>query len=107
MTTLFIQNSIPLSRYFYLKFTISITALFSMVCYVLNGMNHIDLSKWSLGFVDLRGGAAIAIGSILMARVGAYVSFRLHPYRLKNYLPFSLSSSQFIPTAEYHGLGRG
>jgi uncharacterized membrane protein YfcA len=62
--------------------TIVITALFSVVGYILNGMGRAGLPEWSLGFVDLQRGAALAIGSILMARLGAYVSFKTHPFRL-------------------------
>jgi uncharacterized membrane protein YfcA len=36
-----------------------------------------------LGFVDLRRGAALAIGSILTARLGAYISLETHPLQLK------------------------
>ncbi len=63
--------------------TIVITALFSVVGYIFNGMGRAGLPEWSLGFVDLQRGAALAIGSILMARVGAYVSFKTHPFHLK------------------------
>ena len=41
------------------------------------------LPEWSLGFVDLQRGAALDIGTILMTRVGGYVSFKTHPSRLK------------------------
>ncbi len=68
--------------------TIVITALFSVVGYILNGMGRTDLPEWSLGFVDLQRGAALAIGTILIARVGAYVSFRTHPFRLKKIFAF-------------------
>ncbi len=63
--------------------TIVITALFSVVGYILNGIGRAGLPEWSLGFVDLQRGAALAIGTILMARVGAYVSFKTHPFLLK------------------------
>jgi uncharacterized membrane protein YfcA len=63
--------------------TIVITALFSVVGYILNGLGRAGLPEWSIGFVDLQRGAALAIGTILMARVGAYVSFKTHPFRLK------------------------
>jgi len=62
---------------------IVITALFSVAGYVVNGMGNADLPEWSLGFVDLQRGVALAIGTILLARVGAYVSFKTHPYRLR------------------------
>ncbi len=41
------------------------------------------LPEWSFGFVDLQRGAALAIGTLLLARVGAFVSFKTHPYRLR------------------------
>jgi uncharacterized membrane protein YfcA len=63
--------------------TIVITALFSMTGYILNGMGRLDLPEWSFGFVDLQRGAALAIGTLLLARVGAFVSFKTHPYRLR------------------------
>ena len=63
--------------------TIVITALFSVIGYVLNGMGRAGLPEWSWGFVDLQHGAALAIGSILTARVGAYISFKTHPLPLK------------------------
>ena len=63
--------------------TIVITALFSVVGYILNGLGRAGLPAWSVGFVDLQRGAALAIGTILMARVGAYVSFKTHPLRLR------------------------
>jgi len=85
--------SIPMMYYFLkipLKLTIGtssatviITAFFSVVGYILSGMGHADLPEWSLGFVDLQRGIALIIGTLLLARVGAYVSFRTHPYRLR------------------------
>lgn len=63
--------------------TIVITALFSVSGYVFGGMGRIDLPEWTFGFVDLQRGTALAIGTILMARRGAYVSFRTNPFRLK------------------------
>lgn len=65
--------------------TIVITALFSVVGYIFNGIGHANLPEWSFGFVDLQRGAALAIGTLLTGRVGAYVSFRTHPYRLKRF----------------------
>jgi len=65
--------------------TIFITALSSVTGYVLNGLGHADLPPWSLGFIDLQRGVALAIGSILLARVGAYVSFKTQPYRLRKW----------------------
>ncbi len=63
--------------------TIVITALFSVVGYILNGIGRAGLPEWSFGFVDLQRGVALAVGTVLMARVGAYVSFKTHPFRLK------------------------
>lgn len=63
--------------------TVVITALFSATGYILNGMGHADLPEWSFGFVDLQRGIALAIGSLFLARVGAYVSFKTHPFRLR------------------------
>lgn len=62
---------------------IFITAAFSVVGYILNGMGRAGLPPWSLGFVDLQHGAALAIGSLLMAGLGASISFKTHPYRLR------------------------
>jgi hypothetical protein len=62
---------------------IVITALFSVIGYMINGLGRPGLPDWSIGFVDLHRGIALAIGSLLLARVGAYVSFRTHPYRLR------------------------
>ena len=63
--------------------TIVITALFSLAGYILNGLGRAGLPGWSIGFVDLQRGVALAMGTILMARVGAYVSFKTHPFRLR------------------------
>jgi uncharacterized membrane protein YfcA len=62
---------------------IVITALFSVSGYILNGMGRPGLPEWCVGFVDLQHGVALAIGSIFLARVGAYVSFKTHPFRLR------------------------
>jgi uncharacterized membrane protein YfcA len=62
---------------------IVITALFSTTGYILNGMGRPGLPDWSLGFVDLQRGAALAIGTMLMARVGAYASNKIHPFHLR------------------------
>jgi uncharacterized membrane protein YfcA len=67
---------------------IFITALFSVVGFVVNGMGRPELPATSLGFVDLHHGIALAIGTFLLARVGAYVSFRTHPYRLRKLFAF-------------------
>jgi len=63
--------------------TVVITALFSVAGYVFNGLGRAHLPEWSFGFVDLWHGAALALGSLLMARIGAYVSFRTHPPHLR------------------------
>jgi len=85
--------SIPIMYYFLkmpLKLAIGtssaaivITALFSMAGYILNGIGRSGLPGWCVGFVDLQHGVALAIGSIFLARVGAYVSFKTHPFRLR------------------------
>jgi uncharacterized membrane protein YfcA len=62
---------------------IFITALFSVIGFVVNGMGRPELPAGSFGFVDLHRGIALSIGTFLLARVGAYVSFRTHPYRLR------------------------
>lgn len=63
--------------------TIVITALFSVTGYVLSGIGRLGLPEWCWGFVDLQRGAALAIGTMLLARVGAYVSFKTHPFLLR------------------------
>jgi uncharacterized membrane protein YfcA len=85
--------SIPMMYYFLkmpLKMAIGtssaaivITALFSVTGYILNGLGRPGLPEWTLGFVDLQRGVALAVGSLLLARVGAYVSFKTHPFRLR------------------------
>lgn len=62
---------------------IVITALFSVTGYILNGIDRPGLPAWSLGFVDLQRGAALALGMLLMARVGAYASNKIHPFHLR------------------------
>ena len=62
---------------------IFITALFSVIGFVVNGMGRTDLPAWSFGFVDLQRGIALSIGTFLLARVGAYVSFKTHPFLLR------------------------
>jgi uncharacterized membrane protein YfcA len=62
---------------------IFITAFFSMIGFIINGMGRTGLPDWNLGFVDLQRGVALAIGTMLLARVGAYVSFKTHPFRLR------------------------
>ena len=63
--------------------TIVITAFFSLVGYTVNGLSHAGLPRWTLGYVDLWHGAALAIGSIFFSRIGAYASFKTHPFRLR------------------------
>lgn len=60
-----------------------LTSLFSVTGYILNGFGRPGLPEGSLGFVDLQRGIALAIGTLLLARMGAYVSFRTHPFRLR------------------------
>jgi uncharacterized membrane protein YfcA len=62
---------------------IVITAFFAVIGYIVNGVGRSGLPEWSAGFVDLHRGVALAIGSVFLARVGAYVSFKTHPSRLK------------------------
>ncbi len=63
--------------------TVIITAIFSMVGYMLSGIGHADLPEWSLGFVDLQRGGALIIGTLLWAKIGAMISFRTRPYHLR------------------------
>ena len=49
----------------------------------MNGMGHPDLPAASVGFLDLQRGIALGIATFLLARVGAYVSFKTHPFRLR------------------------
>jgi uncharacterized membrane protein YfcA len=63
--------------------TIIITAFSSVMGYAINGIGRAHLPPSSFGFIDLQRGIALAIGSILLGRVGAYVSFNIHPYRLR------------------------
>lgn len=67
---------------------IFITALFAVMGYIVNGIGHPDLPAGSVGFVDLHLGIALAIGTFLLARVGAYVSFKTHPFRLRKLFAF-------------------
>ncbi len=71
--------------------TIIITSLFSTGGYILNGIGHPDLPRWSLGFVDLQRGVALAIGTMLFARAGAYVSFRTRPVLLRRFFAILIS----------------
>ena len=72
--------------------TIVITAFFSVVGYFVNGLGHADLPRWTLGFIDLWHGAALAIGSLFFARIGAYVSYKTHPFRLRKIFVFFVLS---------------
>jgi uncharacterized membrane protein YfcA len=71
---------------------IVITALFSVAGYIVSGTGRHDLPGWTLGFVDLQRGAALVIGSLIMARLGARVSFRTQPYRLKKMFALFLAA---------------
>ncbi len=71
--------------------TIIITSIFSTAGYILNGIGHPDLPRWCIGFVDLQRGMALAIGTVLLARVGAYVSFRTHPVLLRRLFAILIS----------------
>ncbi len=62
---------------------IFITAFFSVLGYIVGGLKSLNLPDWSLGFVDLQRGIALAIGTMFFARIGAYVSFKTHPFHLK------------------------
>jgi len=62
---------------------IVITALFSVTGYIVNGMGHPDIPAGNFGFVDFQRGMALAIGTMLLARVGAKVSFKTHPFLLR------------------------
>jgi uncharacterized protein len=76
---------------------IVLTGLFSVTGYILSGWGHADLPSWCLGFVDLPRGIALVIGSLLMARIGAYVSFRTRPQRLRRfYALFLIIISTYI-----------
>ncbi len=79
--------------------TIVMTAFFSLVGYLWNGLGRPDLPRWALGFVDLWHGAALAVGSLFFARVGAYVSYRTHPFRLRRiFVLFVFSVSIYLLT---------
>jgi uncharacterized membrane protein YfcA len=71
--------------------TIVITAFFSLVGYMASGLTHEGLPRWTLGYVDLWHGAALAMGSLFFARIGAYASYKMHPFRLrKAFVVFTL-----------------
>ena len=77
--------------------TIVITACFSLAGYMMNGIGHTDLPRWTFGYVDLWHGSALAIGSIFLARIGAYVSFKTHPFHLrKAFICFTLLVSIYM-----------
>jgi hypothetical protein len=67
---------------------IFITAFFAVLGYVLNGTGHPDMPTGSVGFLDLPRGIALAVGTFLLARVGAYVSFKTHPFLLRKLFAF-------------------
>lgn len=62
---------------------IFITAFFSVIGYVINGMGRPGLADWNLGFVDLQRGMALAIGTMFLAKAGARASFKMNPHRLR------------------------
>jgi uncharacterized protein len=77
--------------------TIVITAFFSVIGYIVAGWGHGDLPSWCIGFVDLPRGIALVLGSLLMARIGAYVSFRSQPRHLRKwYALFLIVISGYI-----------
>jgi len=76
---------------------IVITAFFALTGYILNGIGRSGLPEWSAGFVDLQRGIALALGTLLFARVGAYVSFKTHPFLLKGlFAVFVIAISIYI-----------
>jgi len=60
-----------------------ITSLFAAGGYIYNGMGRTDLPAGCLGFIDFQRGIALVLGSLMTARIGAYVSFKTHPYHLR------------------------
>ncbi len=62
---------------------IFITAFFSVIGYIVNGIGRSGLAEWNLGFVDLQRGLALAIGTLFLARKGARASFKMNPHRLR------------------------
>lgn len=62
---------------------IFITAFFSVIGYITSGIGRPGLADWSLGFVDLQRGIALAIGTVFLAKAGARASFRMNPHRLR------------------------
>lgn len=76
---------------------IFITAFFSVIGYVINGLGRPGLADWSLGFIDLQRGIALAIGTILLAKAGAQVSFKMNPHRLRKlFALFVILASVYI-----------
>lgn len=62
---------------------IFITAFFSVIGYVINGLGRPGLADWNLGFVDLQRGMALAVGTLFLAKAGARASFKMNPHRLR------------------------
>jgi len=67
---------------------IFITSFFSASGYVLGGIGNTGLPEWCLGFIDLRRGIALAAGTMLFARLGAYASFKTNPFLLRRFFAF-------------------
>jgi uncharacterized membrane protein YfcA len=67
------------------------TALFGAGGYIISGIGHRDLPHWCFGFIDVPRGIALVMGSLLTARIGAYVSFRTRPYVLRKLFALFLS----------------
>ena len=63
--------------------TMVITSFFAAGGYIYNGISRTDLPTWCLGFIDFQRGIALVLGSLMTARIGAYVSFKTHPYLLR------------------------
>jgi hypothetical protein len=63
--------------------TMVITSFFAAGGYIYNGISRTDLPAWCLGFLDFQRGIALVFGSLMTARIGAYVSFKTHPYLLR------------------------
>jgi uncharacterized membrane protein YfcA len=71
--------------------TMVTTSLFGAGGYIINGIGHRDLPNWCFGFVDVHRGIALVIGSLITARIGAYISFRTRPYLLRKLFALFLS----------------
>ncbi len=63
--------------------TMVITSFFGASAYIINGIGHLDLPDWCIGFIDLQRGIALVIGSLFTARIGAYISFKMRPPLLR------------------------